>query len=133
MKRQEIASLSEKEIQTRLTDLVVYLLLPQYSINKHFDRATNVLHTYVLKPGANTCLWLHLQFYYNVDGHVWYCVDSIANGERLLLEYGCSIDEVPNPDTATEDDYASAQVARDSISAVIDSFFGVQQWRGIGH
>lgn len=123
MAHREIASLSEKEIETKLKSLVVYLLLPHYSVNNHFDHATNVLHTYVLKPGANTRLMLHLYFYYNVDGHVWYCIDATGNGDGLILEYGCPIDEVPNKETATEEDYVAAQIARDSISTVIDSFF----------
>lgn len=127
MNSKEIAALSDKAIEASLTDLVDYLLLQRYNVNKHFDRATNVLHTYVLKPGVNTRLMLHMYFYHNVNGDVWYCVDGTANGDGFIVEYGCSINEAPNPDTATEDDYAAAQIAKDSIRVVIDSFFDVCQ------
>lgn len=74
-------------------------------------------------PGAATPLRLHAYFYYNVDGDVWYCVDTTGAVNGVMLEYGCSISEVPNPDTATEGDYVDAQIAKDSIARVIDSYF----------
>lgn len=125
MNSKEIAALSEKAIEASLTDLAEYLL-QYYSVNTHFDRATNVLHAYVLKPGVATPLRLHLYFYYNLDGQVWYCVDTTGNGGGRILEYGCPISEAPNPDTYTETDYADAQIAKDSIRVIIDSFFDVE-------
>lgn len=122
MNPREVAALSNKAIETGLTDLAAYLL-KDYSVNTHFDRATNVLHAYVLNLDANTFLRLHLYFYYNLDGQVWYCVDTTGNGSGCILEYGCPISEVPNQDTATETDYMDAQIAKDSICTVINSFF----------
>lgn len=122
MKSKETAAMSDKAIKTSLTDLAEYLL-QYYSVNTHFDTDTNILHAYVLKPGANTLLRLHLYFYYNTNGQVWYCVDTTGNADGCILEYGCPISKVPNQGTATETDYVDAQVAKDSIRTVIDSFF----------
>lgn len=117
MNPREVTSLSVKAIETGLTDLASYLL-KGYNFDLHFDHVSSALHAYVVKPGAATPLKLHLYFYYNVDGNAWYCVDA-----GIILEYGCSISEVPNPDTATETDYVDAQIAKDSIERVIDSYF----------
>ena len=117
MNPREVTSLSVKTIETELTDLASYLL-KGYNFDLHFDHVSSALHAYVVKPGAATPLKLHLYFYYNVDGNAWYCVDA-----GIILEYGCSISEVPNPDTATETDYVDAQIAKDSIERVIDSYF----------
>ena len=66
MNSREVAALSNKAIETGLTDLATYLL-KDYIVNMHFDRAVNVLHAYVTKSGATTPLKLHVYFYYNVD------------------------------------------------------------------
>lgn len=122
MNPREITSLSVKAIETGLTDLAAYLL-KDYSTNLHFDNVSSCLHAYVLKPDAATPLRLHVYFYYNVDGEVWYCIDTTGAANGAMLEYGCSISEVPNQDTATESDYVDAQIAKDSIERVIDSYF----------
>lgn len=125
MNPKEVAALSDRAIETSLTDLVEYLL-QYYSVNTHFDPDSSILHAYVLKPGANTYLRLHMYFYYDDNGAVWYCVDTTGNSGGCILEYGCTISDIPRPNVSDETDYVDAQVAKDSIRVVIDSFFDVE-------